>query len=102
MFKNFFSRLTAAFSGAFSNIFAVIIPIVKSNAGQLIDKALPIALGIVSDLAHSQLPSAYKRSVAYNQLQATVVSRGWVAANEVSTSVLNLIIELAVARLKAS
>jgi hypothetical protein len=58
MLKNFFSKLKAALSGGFQNIYRAIVPIVQSNAGQLIDKLLPVALGIVADLAQNHtMPS---------------------------------------------
>lgn len=103
MFKNFFQRLASAFRGGFNNIFNVIMPIVQSRAGKLIDEALPIAIGIVTDMAKNQsLPSADKRNAAVSQLQTALVDQGVAAASDISASVLNLVLELAVSHLKAT
>lgn len=103
MFKNLFQRLASAFRGSFRNIFNVIVPIVQSRAGKLIDEALPIAVGIVRDMAKDQaLPSASKRAAATSQLQTALVDQGVAAASDITSSVLNLVLELAVSHLKAT
>ncbi len=103
MFQNFFSRLKAAFKGSFTNIFNVIVPIVESRVGKVLEAALPIAIGIVKDLAtNGTVPNADKRSIAVGQLQAALVTQGVGAASDIGVSVLNLAVEMAVSHLNAT
>lgn len=102
MIKSFLARLAVLFRGAFSNLYNVLVPIIHSNAGKLIDTALPIAIGIVARLATSSMPGSEKAEVALNQLRAAVIAQGLATASEATTAILNLVIELAVNHLKVT
>lgn len=92
MFKNLFLKL----AGFGQSIVSFLAPIAASSAGKLLDQVLPIALGVVADVAKTRdLPNA-KRDAAYEQLKGAAVAAGI----DAGTSVLNLAIELAVQRLK--
>ena len=95
---NFFKKLFSTLAGISKTVFSFLLPVLKSAAGQVIDVGLPIALSIVTDLEHGTLPSADKRAAAFGRLQAALVAAGYSAA----ASTINLIIEMAVARLKAA
>ena len=94
---NFFSRLWGSTFGSFKNVFNFLLPVLKSSAGKMIDAGLPIALSIVADLEKGQLPGPEKRSEAFIKLRDALFKEGYSAG----TSILNLIIEMAVAKLKA-
>lgn len=102
MINRFLARLSALFRGAFSNLYNVLVPIIHSNAGKLIDAALPIAIGIVAQLATSGIPSGEKRSQALSQLKAALIAQGLATGAEATTAILNLVIELAVNHLKVT
>jgi hypothetical protein len=94
----FFKRLWAAIFGGLKNVLDFLLPVLKSQAGEMINVLLPVALEIVMGLAGGQLPSDEKRKAALEMLMSEASRRGL----QVATSTLNLIIEMAVARLKAS
>lgn len=96
----FISTLFASLSGAARAIVSFLLPILKSDAGKLIAVALPIAQGIVTDLAAGKLPSGDKRELAVTKLHSALVSQGYATAAEIASSTLNLVVEMAVSRLK--
>jgi hypothetical protein len=103
MFKSFLSRLGAFFKGQFTNLFNVLVPIVKGHAGQLIDQLLPIALGIVTQMAaDNTMPSAQKRDAAAAAIKAAAISQGYATASDLATSTVNFLVELAVQHLNAT
>jgi hypothetical protein len=83
--------------GVSKTIIAFILPILKNQIGVSLEKLLPIALGIVTELASGQLSNSEKRDAAVKRLAAAATAQGISAG----VSVLNLAVELAVANLKA-
>ena len=99
----FFSRFWSSLFGSFKNVFAFLLPVLKSDYGKLINSALPIAEEIVTRLATGNYSGDAKREFAVTQLAEALVSAGLAAVGlPIPASILNLIIEMAVARLKAS
>jgi hypothetical protein len=93
---NFLLRLLAGPS--IRQILEFLLPILKSQAGDIINEYLPTALDIVNDLEHGGLPPAERRKAAFNKLQAILLAHG----KTVGGYVINLIIEMAVSRLKTT
>lgn len=98
----FFSRLKSFITGGFKNIWTFLEPILVSDAGKLIDQALPIAQGIVAGLATGNMPSADKRAAAVTGLKTALVASGYATASDIASSTLNLIVEMAVSHLNAT
>jgi hypothetical protein len=96
----FFATLWASLSSAARAVISFLLPILKTHAGDLIAAALPIAQGIVTSLANQQIPDVQKRDQAVSQLKNALVAQGYATAADVATSTLNLVIEMAVAKLK--
>src|SRR4029077_13834314 len=98
----FFTSLFATLNASARAIVAFILPIAKTHAGELLATALPIAEGIVTDLATNQaMPSADKRAAAVGQLKTALVSQGYATASDILSSTLNLAVEMAVNKMQA-
>lgn len=74
------------------------LPIFKAALAGSLERLLPIALGIVAELADSSLSSSDKKFVATERLKQVAVKEGIT----VSASILNLAVEAAVANLKST
>jgi len=74
-----------------------IIPIVKSQFASSLEKLLPIALVVVAELAVSSLTGSQKKEEAFKRLEEEAKKEGITAG----TSILNLVIEMAVAKLRS-
>lgn len=98
----FFSTLFASLGSAARAIISFLLPILRSHAGELIAAGLPIAQQIVIGLANQQLPNAQKRDLAATQLKTALVSQGYATAADIAASTLNLIVEMAVSKLKVT
>lgn len=96
----FFATLFSTLNAAARAVLTFIMPVLKSRSGQLLAIALPIAQEIVNGLAHQQMPTAEKRDAAASQLKGALVSQGYAAAADIGSSLLNLAVEMAVAKLK--
>lgn len=96
----FFSSLWATLSSAARTIISVMLPVFTSDAGKIIAAALPYALMIVKSLMAGNASGASKRDVAVAQLKNVLISNGEAAASEIATSTLNLVVEMALAKLK--
>ena len=93
-----FTKLLIWLTGFGHSLWAFLEPIVISETGALLNKLLPIALGIVTEIAKTgDLPNA-KRDAAFTQLQSAAVAAGIDAGN----SVLNAAIELAYQHFQAT
>jgi hypothetical protein len=90
--------ILALFSGKISFSFLRdVLPLLNQSAQTLIAKLLPEATQIVSELAKKQqLTDKQKQKEAFTKIQKLVKKEGL----EVGTSLINLIIEMAVASLK--
>jgi hypothetical protein len=74
-----------------------ILPILQTQAAGSLERLAPIALGIVVELAtNNSLQNAEKRDIAVTKLATAAKSEGIA----VGLSLLNLAVELAVAKLK--
>lgn len=74
-------------------------PILTKQVGSSLAVLLPIALGIVKELANnSNISNSQKKEEAFNKLTEAAKNEGLNAA----TSLLNLAIEMAVTNLKVS
>lgn len=75
-----------------------IVVLVKVQAADSLSRLLPVAVGIVTDLAlNNGLGNAEKRAAALARLENEAKIEGVRA----STSILNLAVEMAVAQMKA-
>src|SRR5258707_5702676 len=91
-FHDFFARFTATVR----TIVAFVLPIAESSAGKIIAGALPLALTIVSNIATQGLKGNAATTAAVGKLK-THITQQWIATGtEIATSVLNLIVEMAV------
>ena len=97
-FHSFFDR----FTGAVRVIFSFILPIAESDAGDIISKALPLALSIVTAIGQQGLKGDDARSAALEQLKTQITQQGIADATSLATSTLNFIIESAVSNLRAT
>lgn len=81
-------------------ILAIVRPIVQDAANRVIvEEGIPLAQGIVNDLMNQDIPSSKKREMAQERLdEALKDSRALAQAGvaQVSTSLLNWLIETAV------
>ncbi len=73
-------------------------PVLASETGKALETLLPIAEGIVLNLATSGQSGSEKQKIAFTQLQEAGIQAGVVAA----TDVLNTAVELALQNLKTT
>lgn len=93
--KAFFAKLL----GISQQVWDFLAPIVAKQVSTTLSKLLPIALGIVGELAKDDgLSGKQKRDKAFKDLTAFAKAEGLDAAN----SLINLSIEMAVNKLKTS
>jgi len=97
-FHSFFDR----FTGAVRAIFSFILPIAESDAGDIISKALPLALSIVTAVGQQGLKGDSARTAAIDQLKTQITQQGIADASTLAASTLNFIVESAVSNLKAT
>ena len=81
-----------------SKIWTILKPIVKILLTTLFQEVLNIAVGVVTDLASTDLSNSEKREAAFDQIKEKLAAEG----KEVGSSLINLAIELAVQKLKDS
>lgn len=90
--------LLAKLLGISKQLLEWIVKIAAAQAADSLSRLLPIAAGIVGELALSNgLGNAEKRAKAFDRLQNAAAQEGIRAG----TSALNLAVEMAVAELKA-
>ena len=89
--------LLAKLLGISRSLLDFFLPIFQAALAGSLERLLPIALGIVTELATSELGGSDKRAVAVDRLKQAAFREGVT----VSASALNLIVESAVANLKA-
>jgi hypothetical protein len=92
--KNLLAKLLGI-STALLNFF---LPIFKAAIAGSLERLLPIALSIVTELATSNMSSGDKKFIAVDRLKKEALREGIT----VSTSILNLAVEAAVQNLKVS
>ena len=90
--------LLAKLLGISRSILDFFLPIFQTLIAGSLERLLPIALAIVSALATSELSGSDKKAVAVDRLKQAAFKEGVT----VSASALNLIVESAVANLKAN
>ena len=90
--------LLAKLLGISRSLLDFFLPIFQTIIAGSLERLLPIALGIVSELATSELSGSDKKAVAVDRLKKAAMQEGVT----VSASALNLIVESAVANLKAN
>lgn len=83
-------------TGVSKKVLEWLLPILASATATALETLLPVALQIVASLAASELSGENKRKEAVEQLKAAALQAGITA----SASVLNLAVEMAVAKLK--
>lgn len=91
--KNIIARLI----GIGTTLWEFVRPLVFGATAQALEEVLPHAEDVVESLADSQISGEEKRSQAVASLRAILVSAGIAA----STAILNLAVEMAVAKLKS-
>lgn len=79
------------------NLWAFVAPVIQSESGNLLEQLLPLALSTVKEVAVTHDLPNEKRDAALAQLKDRAAAAGLSAG----TSLLNLAIELAVARSKS-
>ena len=87
---NLFNKFIAAFNSFIKDAF-------DQSTKLLIGEFSEFAVNVITELATSDLTSESKRAEAIKRIKLEAIARG----KELSSSVTNLLIELAVARLKA-
>lgn len=93
--KTLFAKLL----GISQQVWEFLAPIVTKQASATLAKLLPIALGVVSELAKDNgLSGKQKREKAFKDLTAFAKDEGLSAAN----SIINLAIEMAVTKFKTA
>jgi hypothetical protein len=97
----FWRNLLSRIIGFGKNLLAFIVPIVARHGAQLLEEALPIALAIVESYEARPTDGEMKREMAVAELKRALVAQGRATATELSTSLLNWIIETALQRLRA-
>jgi hypothetical protein len=90
--------LLAKLLGISRSLLDFFLPIFQALIAGSLERLLPIALAIVTELATSQLSGSEKKTVAVDRLKKAAMQEGLT----VSASALNLLVESAVANLKAS
>jgi hypothetical protein len=90
--------LLAKLLGISTNLLNFFIPIFRQVLAQGVENLLPIALGIVMQLAKGELSSEDKKRVAVDMLQKAAIKEGITA----SASLINWTVESAVQQLKAT
>ena len=97
--KNWITIKLAQMLGISKAVLAFFLPIFASAISTSLEKLLPLALQIVTQLAlNNQLGNAEKRAAAVSQLSTAATTEGIVCG----ISVLNLAVEAAVSQLKAT
>jgi len=92
-------NLLAKILGISSAVLNFLLPILKSAIAGSLERLLPLALQIVTELAvNNQLGNAEKRGVAVSRLADAAKAEGITA----SVSLVNFAIEAAVQKLKAN
>lgn len=86
---NFFSKVFSWFRGFFAEVAA-------TSIGKMTESLREIALAVCDELTLSSLSSEEKRAEAYNRIWAKAIQEG----REISTTAINLAIEMAVAMVK--
>jgi len=97
-FDNLWAHVTGLSKSAWAYFENYVLPVLKTDAGQLLIQLAPIALSVVTQVEQNGGLPNDKRDAALAQLKSAAVSAGINAA----TSVLNTAIENAVQQLKAS
>jgi hypothetical protein len=92
-------KVIAKLLGISKSLWDFIWPLLSRQLSSSLSRLLPIALGIVKELAQdNNISSSQKREQAFNKLSDVAKNEGIQAAN----SLLNLVIEMAVTNLKVS
>ncbi len=87
IFQKIFSWIKG--SGLFQRVAATL-------AGKAVESIRDLALAVVSELAAGNLTGEEKRSIAFSRIKEAAIREG----KEISTSAINLAIEMAVALIK--
>jgi hypothetical protein len=90
--------LLAKLLGISRTLLDFFLPIFQTLIAGSLERLLPIALSLVTELATSELSGSEKKKIAVEGLKQAAVREGLT----VSTSALNLIVESALANLKAN
>ncbi|MDP9291624.1 MAG: phage holin, LLH family [Verrucomicrobiota bacterium] len=96
--RSFFLRLFARLTGLSVSVWNFIEPVLVKSGKSFLETALPVALEIVAHLSVQNLSSADKRNIALRSLRVELTKAGIEAADHA----LNLAVELAYSKLKAS
>lgn len=97
-FESLWAHITGLSSSAWTYIETYVLPVLKTDAGNLLVQLAPIALSAVTAAETQGGTSGEKFCAALAQIKTAAVSAGIAAG----TSVLNAAIENAVQQLKAS
>lgn len=95
--KALFIQLWKWITGASAKLFEYLEPILRDETAKLLEKLLPIALGVVAALATSNKSGSEKLSEATKQVKALAIAAGISA----STSIVQTAIQLALENLKS-
>lgn len=90
--------LLAKLLGISTALLNFFLPIFKAAIAGSLERLLPVALEIVTELATSNMTSGDKKYIAVDRLKKEAIREGIT----VSSSILNLAVEAAVANLKAT
>lgn len=97
--KHFLVNLWAGVLGVSRTVLTFLLPILAGSLATALEQLLPVALSIVSDLStRGDLSGLEKQELAVARLRDAAVQTGI----SVGASALNLAVEMAVTKLKAS
>jgi hypothetical protein len=94
--KKFLTAAWAKALGVSKTLLGFLLPLLASGTAQVLESLLPVALGIVTELATSDRPGDEKQAIAVSRLRNAAINAGITAG----ASTLNLAVEMAVAKLK--
>jgi len=97
--KALFLTLLAKIGGVSKALWDLISPILIKETGNLLEQVLPIAITYVTSLANNTgMTPQQKQQAAFNSIKAALIAAGI----DASTSIINLAVEIAYARVKAT
>lgn len=96
--KTIFLKLFTIITGLSKDVWEFLEPILKDEAGKIFKAALPIALEIVKALMSKDMDKNAKKDLAVKELKEALIKEGI----EAGTNILNIAVETAVAKVKAS
>jgi hypothetical protein len=94
--KTVFLKIWAWVTGSSVALYHFLAPILRSGVADILTELLPIALGVVTELATTNMTGGEKQKAATDQIKTIVIREGI----EAGSSIINTSIELALLNLR--